>query len=268
MSPLRLTESPGTISPINRTVTQEDIDKEDEERRKEALRDLIESWMDRLQLISVITTFFVSIEASLLTITTPSDATAADSVIFQLCNISLMGALLIHSSAAIVSFLAAFFLIRHKLKVARQEEVEALIKHQENSDASSGNQPQENNNKEKEPPSDLPPLQNADHSRVNAASHVRFVASRNTDPVPGPIRVPSSFHSADGRPLFSRNPHLSFSFVIHHVILAGLCARDIRDVAVFVVKATAQPSVFVPEHEHGDDESHIYATERYGLIQA
>jgi len=36
------------------TVVQEDQDKQDEERRREAIRDLVESWMDRLQLISVI----------------------------------------------------------------------------------------------------------------------------------------------------------------------------------------------------------------------
>ena len=35
-------------------VTQEDQNKEDEEKRREAIRDLVESWMDRLQLISVI----------------------------------------------------------------------------------------------------------------------------------------------------------------------------------------------------------------------
>jgi len=39
------------------TVTQEDQNKQDEEKRREAIRDLVESWMDRLQLISVIVSF-------------------------------------------------------------------------------------------------------------------------------------------------------------------------------------------------------------------
>ena len=35
-------------------MTQQDQDEEDNQKRREALRDLVESWMERLQLISVI----------------------------------------------------------------------------------------------------------------------------------------------------------------------------------------------------------------------
>lgn len=43
------------LLPLNRDlVTQEEQDQEDEKSRREAMRDLVESWQDRLQLISVI----------------------------------------------------------------------------------------------------------------------------------------------------------------------------------------------------------------------
>lgn len=35
-------------------VTQKDQDEEDDDTRKRAMKDLVQSWMDRLQLISVI----------------------------------------------------------------------------------------------------------------------------------------------------------------------------------------------------------------------
>lgn len=44
-----------------RTVTQQQQDEQDDQKRREALRDLVESWMDRLQLISVIVSGFVEL---------------------------------------------------------------------------------------------------------------------------------------------------------------------------------------------------------------
>ncbi|KAF9051678.1 hypothetical protein BJ165DRAFT_1524592 [Panaeolus papilionaceus] len=297
MPPLRLTDSPQAFTPVNRTVTQEDINRDDEERRKEALRDLMESWMDRLQLISVITTFFVSIEASLLTITTPSDTSSAGPIVFQLCNISLMGALLVHTSAAIISFLAAFFLIRHKLKVARQEEIEALIQHQENSEDSSGNKSTER--KEVDLVSHTNPRPVSPHrvppSQARPTDQVRFVAPRSTDPIPGPIRIPSGLNSADGRPLFSTNPHLvqvgpfsrmqpptlllshfhSLSIVLSLLgfVLALLgmllfswsrlpLSVSASSTVVFGMCAMLSiTTVFMPGHDGDKEDPHIYATD-------
>ncbi|KAI1791204.1 hypothetical protein LXA43DRAFT_1012828 [Ganoderma leucocontextum] len=106
---------------VHRKWTQEDQNEYDEKTRKKAMNGLVQSWMDRLQLISVITTFFAAIEAQLISSTTPDDP-KADPMIDQAANAALAGALVIHIFAAIISFLAAFFLIRYKLSVAKHEE--------------------------------------------------------------------------------------------------------------------------------------------------
>lgn len=62
-------------------------------------------------------------EAQLLGTTVPDDP-QNDPVIDQIANAALTGALVVHVSAAIISFLAAFFLIRYKLISAKREEVE------------------------------------------------------------------------------------------------------------------------------------------------
>ncbi|KAI9067105.1 hypothetical protein FKP32DRAFT_1588917 [Trametes sanguinea] len=101
--------------------TQEDQDETDEKARRKAMSELVQSWMDRLQLISVITTFFAAMEAQLLGSTMPDDPTK-DPPADQVANAALTGALVVHVFAAIISFLAAFFLIRYKLTVAKREE--------------------------------------------------------------------------------------------------------------------------------------------------
>ncbi|RPD57711.1 hypothetical protein L226DRAFT_165071 [Lentinus tigrinus ALCF2SS1-7] len=106
--------------------TQEDQDQYDEKVRKKAMDELVQSWMDRLQLISVITTFFAAIEAQLLGITTP-DSADSDPRVDQAANATLAGALVVHVFAAIMSFFAAFFLIRYKLSMAKREEHKVQI---------------------------------------------------------------------------------------------------------------------------------------------
>ncbi|KAF8584273.1 hypothetical protein K439DRAFT_1150622 [Ramaria rubella] len=81
--------------PPTKKPTQEDQDKADDQARKKAEQQLEKSWMDRLQLISVITTFFAATEAQLLSITTPNQA--------------------------ILSFTAAFVLIRFRLQEAKED---------------------------------------------------------------------------------------------------------------------------------------------------
>ncbi|CDO69311.1 hypothetical protein BN946_scf184976.g30 [Trametes cinnabarina] len=105
----------------NRKWTQEDQDETDEKECRKAMRELVQSWMDRLQLISVITTFFAAMEAQLLGSTIPDDP-MKDPPADQVANAALTGALVVHVFAAILSFLAAFFLIRYKLTVAKREE--------------------------------------------------------------------------------------------------------------------------------------------------
>ncbi|CAL1711456.1 unnamed protein product [Somion occarium] len=140
--------------------TQEDQDEEDAEKRRKAIKELVQSWMDRLQLISVIvcasimnsfpmnssttsgrkTTFFAATEAQLLGLTTPDLDNRGNLQLSEaITNATLAGALLVHVYAgmsalsshlkvlmhgqAILSFFAAFFLIRYRLKEATRAEI-------------------------------------------------------------------------------------------------------------------------------------------------
>ncbi|THH21061.1 hypothetical protein EUX98_g8457 [Antrodiella citrinella] len=102
--------------------TQEDQDQTDAETRKKVMKELVQSWMDRLQLISVITTFFAATEAQLLGITTPGPDDPSESRIEQAANAVLAGSLVTHVFAAILSFFAAFFLVRYRLNEATRAE--------------------------------------------------------------------------------------------------------------------------------------------------
>jgi len=108
-------------NPLPRRLTQADQDNADDERQRESMRALIQTWLDSLQLISVIATFFVATEVSWLLITIPNPGDDL-STIGQVANVGIIGALIAHGYTAIISFLAAFYLIRHKLTVAQKEE--------------------------------------------------------------------------------------------------------------------------------------------------
>ncbi|KAE9411635.1 hypothetical protein BT96DRAFT_1029994 [Gymnopus androsaceus JB14] len=107
-------------APIRRK-TQEDQDKDDEKARNKALKDLVQSWQDRLQLITLLTTFLASVEASMLQVTFPSDPLNS-SRCQQASNAGYMAALVLHLYASLISFFASFFLIRFKVKEAKREE--------------------------------------------------------------------------------------------------------------------------------------------------
>ncbi|KAJ3915603.1 hypothetical protein F5877DRAFT_48275, partial [Lentinula edodes] len=103
--------------------TQEDQDKADEQARHKALKDLVQSWQDRLQLITLITTFLASVEASMLQVTMPDDPTNS-SKWSQAANAGFMASLVLHLHASFVSFFASFFLVRFKVQEAKREERE------------------------------------------------------------------------------------------------------------------------------------------------
>ncbi|TFK44917.1 hypothetical protein BDQ12DRAFT_708732 [Crucibulum laeve] len=174
---------PGSTTP-GRKYTQDEQNHDDEEKRKEAMRDLVESWMDRLQLISVITTFFASTEAGLLSITTRDSLSDPMPALEQVANAGLVGALVVHTNAAIVSFLAAFFLIRYKVRVAKSEEQEV-----EGDKANLVESPKAMSEKDME----------ANEDSVITESH-------RTDPIPGAIKVGRT--STIDNPVWSSNPHL------------------------------------------------------------
>lgn len=99
-------------------VTQEDQDKIDEEDEREAVQNLVQTWLERLQLISVIvskamfynalqkyrsmsnlqTTFFASTESGMLGKSLPSSGNTL-STVGQVTNICFMCALLVHAHA-------------------------------------------------------------------------------------------------------------------------------------------------------------------------
>ncbi|KAF8817451.1 hypothetical protein BYT27DRAFT_7126189 [Phlegmacium glaucopus] len=167
--------------PPTRRLTQEDQNKADEEKQREAIDALVQIWLERLQLISVITTFFAATEAGLLGKTIPSP-TEILSRVGQLSNICLMGALVVHAHAAIISFLGAFFLIRYKLTVAEEEEKQAEIE-MVNSRTS---------------------ISSIEKGRDSTTSP--YADNLQTNPVPGLVRVNSLF-SGD-QTIWSTAPHL------------------------------------------------------------
>ncbi|KAF5325020.1 hypothetical protein D9619_009574 [Psilocybe cf. subviscida] len=198
LGPLRHNIKFANPAPLKRVTTQAEQDEEDDVKRREALRNLVESWMDRLQLISVITTFFASTEASLITITMPNPGQSG-TVVGQLANVGIFGALVVHSNAAIISFLAAFFLVRYKLKIAKDEEAEVergLVENDPHactiqSPVSARSSFHVDTEKaERMHPKAKPASPNYDHE---------------TDPIPGLVRFTSP---TGAQPLFSKNPHL------------------------------------------------------------
>ena len=110
-----------------RAVTQEDQDKVDEEDKQKAMQNLVQTWQERLQLITVIvstamfyqappkkisnyfilqTTFFASTESGMLGKSLPTTGQFL-STAGQVANICLMCALLVHVHAC--RFLYYFF---------------------------------------------------------------------------------------------------------------------------------------------------------------
>ncbi|KAG6377903.1 hypothetical protein JVT61DRAFT_14692 [Boletus reticuloceps] len=106
--------------------TQQEQDVEDEKARKRAMRNLVNSWQERLQLISVITTFFASTEGAMLANTKPAGSVEFERIVLKVANATLLGALIFHVYASVLSFLGAFLLISYKLKEARREEMIAV----------------------------------------------------------------------------------------------------------------------------------------------
>ncbi|KAF8435041.1 hypothetical protein L210DRAFT_956920 [Boletus edulis BED1] len=109
-------------TPQKRKITQEEQDVIDDKARRRAMKNLVNSWQERLQLISVITTFFASTEAVMLTNTKPDPGSLENNAL-KASNASFLGALIVHVYAAVLSFLGAFLLTRYKLKEATREEM-------------------------------------------------------------------------------------------------------------------------------------------------
>ncbi|OSD00278.1 hypothetical protein PYCCODRAFT_1414675 [Trametes coccinea BRFM310] len=95
-----------------------------EDAMKQALCSVVQVWLDRLQSMAVVTTFFVSIDSLLfsLTASTRSADLKAWSMRDQVINASLGGAIIFHAFAAIVAYIGSYVLIRFRLNNAEKVE--------------------------------------------------------------------------------------------------------------------------------------------------
>ncbi|KAL1938537.1 hypothetical protein VTO73DRAFT_11560 [Trametes versicolor] len=105
-----------------------------EDAMKQALLAVVQVWLDRLQSMAVVTTFFVSIDSILFSLTAstrPADLHAW-SKRDQVINASLGGAIIFHACASIVAYVGAFVLIRYRLNKAEEQERTMLTADPEN----------------------------------------------------------------------------------------------------------------------------------------
>lgn len=99
---------------------------DDEDASRKAVMRVVQLWLTRLQIVSGITTFFASIDTTLLSFAIGlTRLNVLDTSMWprttQLLHASLAGALIFHVCAAITSFVASFVLIRYRLMDARRD---------------------------------------------------------------------------------------------------------------------------------------------------
>ncbi|EIW54426.1 uncharacterized protein TRAVEDRAFT_52133 [Trametes versicolor FP-101664 SS1] len=90
---------------------------------KQALLAVVQVWLDRLQTMAVITTFFVSIDSMLYGYASVSVPPNADnwSNADLLKSATLGGSIILHVCASILAYLASFVLIRYRLDDAEEQ---------------------------------------------------------------------------------------------------------------------------------------------------
>ncbi|KAH9942148.1 uncharacterized protein BXZ73DRAFT_41272, partial [Epithele typhae] len=95
---------------------------------KQTLLSVVQVWLDRLQKQAVVTTFFVSIDSLLFSLTsnTRSDNLSGWSVRDEVINGSLGGAIIFHVCASIVAYIGSFVLIRYRLNDAERAEQKVI----------------------------------------------------------------------------------------------------------------------------------------------
>ncbi|KAI0359581.1 hypothetical protein OH77DRAFT_1037926 [Trametes cingulata] len=99
-----------------------------EDAMKQALLAVVQVWLDRLQSMAVVTTFFVSIDSLLFSLTSttrPADLHAW-SMRDEVINASLGGAIIFHVCGSIVAYIGSFVLIRYRLNSAEKVEASTL----------------------------------------------------------------------------------------------------------------------------------------------
>ncbi|KAI8978279.1 hypothetical protein BD414DRAFT_421852 [Trametes punicea] len=99
-----------------------------EDAMKQALCAVVQVWLDRLQSMTVVTTFFVSVDSLLFSLTssTRSSDLSAWSKRDEVINASLGGAIIFHVCSAIVAYIGSFVLIRYRLNNAEKAEEDTM----------------------------------------------------------------------------------------------------------------------------------------------
>ncbi|KAI0645196.1 hypothetical protein C8Q79DRAFT_912548 [Trametes meyenii] len=90
---------------------------------KQTLLAVVQVWLDRLQTMSVVTTFFVSIDSMLYGYASaalpPASTTWSNADLLK--TATLGGAIILHVCASILAYLASFVLIRYRLDSAKEQ---------------------------------------------------------------------------------------------------------------------------------------------------
>ncbi|KAI1791198.1 hypothetical protein LXA43DRAFT_445198 [Ganoderma leucocontextum] len=89
---------------------------------KQALLAVVQVWLDRLQTMSVITSFFVSIDSMVYAFPYRDPDLTAWTTLDLLVSASLGGAIILHVCASILAYVASFVLIRYQLSDAEKTE--------------------------------------------------------------------------------------------------------------------------------------------------
>ncbi|KAI0369004.1 hypothetical protein BV20DRAFT_421756 [Pilatotrama ljubarskyi] len=102
-----------------------------EDAMKQALLAVVQVWLDRLQSMAVVTTFFVSIDSLLFSLTATTRSTDLDawSMRDEVINASLGGAIIFHVCGSIVAYTGSFILIRYRLNSAEKLEESTFSNH-------------------------------------------------------------------------------------------------------------------------------------------
>ncbi|PIL33524.1 hypothetical protein GSI_04147 [Ganoderma sinense ZZ0214-1] len=89
---------------------------------KQALLAVVQVWLDRLQAMAVITSFFVSIDSMVYAFPSRNPDLTAWSSLDLLISASLGGAIILHVCASILAYISSFVLIRYQLSDAQKTE--------------------------------------------------------------------------------------------------------------------------------------------------
>ncbi|KAI0688158.1 hypothetical protein C8T65DRAFT_700674 [Cerioporus squamosus] len=93
-----------------------------EDATKQALLAVVQVWLDRLSAMSVVTTFFVSIDSMLYSFPARNPDADEWSATDTLIIASLGGAIILHVCASILAYCGSFVLIRYRLQDAEKTE--------------------------------------------------------------------------------------------------------------------------------------------------